>query len=203
MQAKISLFSTDVGKRIAYLRDRRGVTLDTLGEGRPTTAQSWERGKMPRRPKWQGIAQRLGLSESFIFMGRLETEADYAFIAKWRNEIEGADSLLAVRAAATQIHAERREPATVGQVEESRGTYEKPPLAISASAATTARRVEINPAYSPRPAEPSEQECVDHFLTYLGHARNTPGGVGVVMWKLQKQFPLDDFATEKPKQGVS
>ncbi len=152
---------------------------------------------MPRRAKWQGIAERLGLSESFIFLGRLETDADYAFIEKWRNEIQGADALLAARAAATQIHAERAERTTVHEVAESPPSYEKSPLVRGPAVTTVPRRVDINPAHAPRPAEPTEQECIDHFLAYLSQARRTPGGLGVVMWKLNKNFPLDDFETEK------
>lgn len=94
MQGKISLSSADLASRLAFLREKQGITLEKLADGRPSTAQSWMDGKQPRRDKWDGIADRLGLSEVLVFFGRPESEADYAFIEKWRNEIEESESLL-------------------------------------------------------------------------------------------------------------
>lgn len=94
MQEKIALSSASFANRLAFLRDRQRVTLSELAEGKASTAKSWEEGKTPRGDKWQGIAQRLRLSEIFIFHGRPETSEDYAFIEKWRNEIEEADEWL-------------------------------------------------------------------------------------------------------------
>jgi len=116
MQEKITLSSADVAKRIAFLREKQGATLAEIGGGKASTAKSWEEGKMPRRDKWQGIAERLGLSESLIFIGRPESEADYAFIAKWRNEIWDAPEISAASAGRVE---EKQEPyGTEAEIEE-------------------------------------------------------------------------------------
>jgi len=93
MQGKITLSSADIASRIAFIREKQGVTLITLGEGKASTAQSWIGGKTPRRDKWGGIAGRLGVSEMLIFMGKPESPGDYAFLRKWRNEIADYEQL--------------------------------------------------------------------------------------------------------------
>lgn len=61
------------------------------------------------------------------------------------------------------------------------------------------KRVQFAPGFEPRPAEPTPQACIDYFLTYLKAAEHAPGGVGAVWWKLQKNFPLDEFSPpQKP-----
>lgn len=210
MQEKFPLFSADVGNRLAFLRDKQGVTLETLGDGHPTTAQSWEQGKSPRRAKWGGIAKRLGLSESLIFMGRPDSDADYAFLVNWRNLIEGADEALQERdmrvhaiASFDRIKAQVVRAAHAGDYPTNHG--EENPLPIVEEAAASLRRqtrsegrVLINAPHQPRPAEPTPQACIDHFLTYLKAAEHAPGGIGMAWWKLQKNFPLDEF--EPPKK---
>lgn len=94
MQQKFTLSSANIASRIAFIREKQGVTLTTLGEGKASTAQSWIGGKTPRRDKWIGIAERLGVSEMLIFMGRPAASEDYAFIRRWRNDIADADDLL-------------------------------------------------------------------------------------------------------------
>jgi len=87
MQEEITTFYEDLSKRIRFIREKKGITLKELANGSASTAQSWEQGKQPRKPKWRGISERLGLSESFIFLGKPRSKEDYDFIATFRNEI--------------------------------------------------------------------------------------------------------------------
>ena len=64
---------------------------------------------------------------------------------------------------------------------------------LGAAAAADRGPVKFSPGYAPRPPEPTPQACIDYFLTYLKAAEHAPGGVGVTWWKLQKNFPLDEF----------
>ena len=64
---------------------------------------------------------------------------------------------------------------------------------ILATAPLSKRPVNFIPGFEPRPPEPTPQACIDYFLTYLKAAEQAPGGVGVAWWKLQKNFPLDEF----------
>ncbi len=71
-------------------------------------------GTAPRREKWKGISERLGLSEQLIFMGHPQTPADYEFIANHRNEIEEAERILKDRPSPRP--EERPEPGPTARV---------------------------------------------------------------------------------------
>lgn len=81
-------FFEDFGTRISFIRAKRGLTLKALAGGKPaSTAKSWEEGKVPRNDQWPSIAERLGLSVSFVFLGEPKAQTDYDFIRTYSEEI--------------------------------------------------------------------------------------------------------------------
>lgn len=94
------------------LREKRGLSLAELaGGGSPSTAKSWEGGALPRPEKWDEIANRLGVSPTFLVSGRPTIQADFDFIAKHEDEI-GIPKELKPRAVTTTVRMiqERRDP---------------------------------------------------------------------------------------------
>lgn len=87
MQDQIRNFYDDFGSRISFIRKKRGLTLGELSGGSSSTAKSWESGIRPRPDQWEAIAARVGLSVSFVFLGKPTSAEDYEFIAKFADEI--------------------------------------------------------------------------------------------------------------------
>ena len=87
MQAKLRNFYGDFGRRISFIREKRGLTLRAMADGKPSTAKSWEGGSRPGSEHWEKIAGRVGLSVSFVFLGQPTSREDYEFVAKYADEI--------------------------------------------------------------------------------------------------------------------
>lgn len=179
MQAKLRNFYGDFGTRLAFIREKRGLTLGELAGGKAaSTAKSWESGSVPRPDQWPAIAERLGLSVSFVFLGEPKSRSDYDFVAKFADEL-GVP------------------PAPKGfVVEESEHfNYLKPGSqeALPEPRRTSPSSKMLEPRYQPRAEEPTPQMCADHFAKYLARALQEPGGVGFTWRLLQKHFPLDEF----------
>lgn len=168
-QEKIANFYEDLGTRIAFIRDKQRVTLDELSEGKPSTAQSWEQGKMPRPDRWRHISERLGLSEAFIFNGTPVEEKDYAFIETWKHVIGEKGVTYAER-----LHSPLK--------------VEHPPAKFPDRPMITPRRSE-DPARQPA----TLQDCERYFLEYLQRAEKDPNAGPYIWRQLQKHFPLDEF----------
>ena len=88
MQDKFPLFSASIGDRIRWIRQKQGLTLSDLADGRASTAGSWEEGKLPRSDKWQGIAERLRVSWNLISSGWPRSDEDYVFLRENRNSLD-------------------------------------------------------------------------------------------------------------------
>jgi hypothetical protein len=166
MQDQITLSSADFAKRLAFLKECQGITLGDLAHGSPSTAKSWLEGKQPRRDKWSGISERLGLSETLIFFGKPDSPSDYAFIAKWRERILDAEALL-------KEHEHER-GARFRAVEEGRD-------------------MRINPRFAQPPAEPTRREVEDHLAAYLDIAEQVPGGVSNAYFVLTGALSLEEI----------
>lgn len=181
MQEKFAISSADLGKRIAFLREKQGVTLSKLGGGKASTAKSWEENKAPRREKWSGVAETLGLSEVFIFMGRPEEPADYAFVEKYRNEIAESDEWLrSKRVNVRSFPAFDDSAASRIPIDEGHR-----------------RHVQIREGFQPPAPTPTPQDCLKHLEEYLRRAEREPGGLGYAYRLLLKDFPLDEFDSPK------
>ena len=87
MQPKYRNFYDDFGERIAFIREKRGMTLGELSGGSASTAKSWEEGSRPNPEKWEAVASRLKLSVSFVFLGEPRSAADFDFVAKFADEV--------------------------------------------------------------------------------------------------------------------
>lgn len=86
-QEKYRKFYDDFGDRIAFIREKRGLTLGELSGGSASTAKSWEDGSRPNPDKWEAVAKRLGLSVSFVFLGKPTSREDFDFVAKFADEL--------------------------------------------------------------------------------------------------------------------
>lgn len=93
----------------------------------------------------------------------------------------------------TVLHALAEEPAAY----QARPLVKKLSSVALASAPLSRGPVQFAPGFQPRPPEPTPQACIEHFMAYLKAAEQAPGGVGAVWWKLQKNFPLDEFEPAK------
>lgn len=127
------------------------------------------------------LPQRLDISQSMLFAYRKGTHP----ISKkaWR-KIRSAEIAAGI----------------VSEVSEGEQADYRKSGSSAASAAPAARTRSggmLNPSHEPTPAQPSQQECIDYFLRYLARAAHEPGGLGVVMYKLKKHLPLDDFEEQK------
>lgn len=80
-------FYDDFGKRLAFIREKRGLTLTQLSGGSASTAKSWEDGSRPAPDKWEAVAGRLNLSVSLVFLGEPSSKEDFDFVAKFTDEI--------------------------------------------------------------------------------------------------------------------
>lgn len=162
------------------MREKQGLTLSELGDGRPTTAQSWERGKEPRRKNWQGISERLGLSELFIFSGRPESQADYAFIAKWTDEIEDLKERSAPQIKDTEYNQRDGSPPRVRE----------------------GRRVLMAPNVSPHRKPSSRVDCEDYFNKLLDAAEESgePNAFPVIHDRLRKLLPIHEWETPQTER---
>jgi len=107
-------FFDDFALRIKFMREKRGLGLAELSGGAASTAKSWERGSRPRPALWDEVAARLGLSVSFVFLGKPVSNEDYDFIAKFADEIEGAREALAERGGGLTPSAVSEDQATYG-----------------------------------------------------------------------------------------
>ena len=175
MQAKISLFSADIGKRIAYFRERQGVTLSRLADGKPATAKSWEEGKAPRHDRWHGISERLGLSEIFIFHGLPRTPEDYAFVAKYAYEIEEAPEWLQ--------DPSRDKSGDFGLIKKTERTTQK---------ATFNRGMKLNPGFH-LPVNVTREQIEEYLRRILDEAESVPGWLGYVHGVLRKHLDIADL----------
>lgn len=205
-QDKFPLFSANIGDRIAWLRSKRGLTLSALGDGRPTTAQSWEDGKMPRRAKWAGIASRLGLSEEFIFLGKPRAPEDYEFIVKWHYEIENSADVLRGHASTTaSTTASWNMPSAAHAFATDDDPDFAPPLSALKSGHSASRPDASDALQSsevasriPEHRRPSSREdCENYFKLYLDTAARSgdPDGFPTIMSRLKRQFSLHEWAT--------
>ena len=52
----------------------------------------------------------------------------------------------------------------------------------------------LQSAFQSSAAEPTEQQCIDYVLRYIGKARQTPGGLGHMWVELHKRFPMEQLA---------
>lgn len=104
--------------RLRFVREKRGVSLGALANGKPSTAKSWESGVNPRPDQWEGIASKLGVSVSFLFLGHPKTPEDYAFVAKYNDEIATFDALDGSRPAILVRAADGVDPAHSGRAED-------------------------------------------------------------------------------------
>lgn len=87
MQESNRTFFNDFALRISFMRQKRGLGLAELSGGAASTAKSWESGSRPRPAQWDEVAAKLGLSVSFVFVGKPTSGEDYAFIAKYADEL--------------------------------------------------------------------------------------------------------------------
>ncbi len=87
LQAQYRNFYDSFGTRIAFIREKTGLTLGQLSDGAASTAKSWESGSLPRADQWEAIAARLGLSVSLVFLGSPKSKEDYDFLAKYADEL--------------------------------------------------------------------------------------------------------------------
>ncbi len=87
MQDKITSFYDRFGQRLRFIRQSRGLTLSELSAGSASTAQSWESGTYPRTRRWKELADRLNVSEPFLFKGIPALSCDYDFIRQNRSVI--------------------------------------------------------------------------------------------------------------------
>lgn len=55
----------------------------------------------------------------------------------------------------------------------------------------------VNPAFTPRPDNPTRPECIAYFEQYVRHAEQVSGGLGHVWIQLQKYFPLREIEALK------
>lgn len=171
MQEKFPLFNADFGDRVKWLRERRGLTLETLGSGKTSTAQSWEKGKQPRRDKWNGIADRLGLSIQFVFFGQPSSKEDYTFIDNHRNLIAGIESIY-------PLPPSRGSP----KVEE--------PTELSGRNLTLVASNLI-----PKREPSSRADCDKYFAALLDAAERSgnPDAFPVLHNRLRREFPLEEW----------
>lgn len=179
LQEQLRNFYDNFGTRIAFIRDKRGLTLGQLSEGAASTAKSWEAGSLPRPDQWEPIAKRLGLSVSLVFLGDPKTREDFDFVAKFADEI----GLPPKSQAGSSKSSDYRNSGSQDSLAEEPGASRLPKM--------------LDPRFQPR-AEPTLQMCKDYIEEYLRRADAQPGGIGYAWVKLQKQFPLDEF---EPAEG--
>ena len=150
VQALNRNFYDDFGRRILFLRHKQGLTLAALSGGSPSTANSWERGSLPRPDQWDSIAGRLGLSVSFVFLGQPKSRADYDFIARFADEIG---------------------PPPPHPVE-------KKPEPKPSEAPT--RRMMLNESFQPPAPALTRKQLEEQLRRILDEAEITPGGLGYI-----------------------
>lgn len=141
---------------------------------------------MPRNDLWEGIAARLGVTVSLLFLGLPKSPEDYDFIAKYADEIEGADLLLARRPLASSIDYDRLRKGDKGHRAEE-GPQD--------NMGRVASRIPQQRAPSTR------QDCEAYVRQLLDAAEMSedPNAWPVIHDRLKKQFPLAEW--EAPPQG--
>lgn len=173
-QAPLRNFYDDFGTRLAFLRAKRGIPLASLAGGKASTAKSWEQGSIPAASRWEEIAEKLGLSPSFVFLGQPRLREDYDFIAKYGDEIGEP----------TGDSAVHEPPASYGDPTPPRAATSPPPPV------PTRRPVELTPPYRLPPDTPTEQQCLEYLRAYLQAGREVPGAAAHTWLELQEKFPL-------------
>lgn len=127
---------------------------------------------MPRNDLWEGIASKLGVSVSLLFLGHPKTSADYDFLAKYADEI-------AIPATAKVGDNPAR-------------------VRVSGDGPQTMVASRISPA----PGAPSSRaDCEVYFAELLDEAERSgnPNAFPVIHDRLKKKFPLSEWATEETK----
>jgi transcriptional regulator with XRE-family HTH domain len=169
--------SSYFGARLRHLIESKGLGVDEFARDygiSQSQAFNWlKRDEPPLGKHWAPLAKFFGVSKDFLVSGtpqKVESRSDYALA---------------------------EDPGPYSAV----SGFPKSSIRVSTSeteaTSRTGKPVRINPAHQPRPPEPTPQACIDYFLTYLKAAEHAPGGVGVAWWKLQKNFPLDEFDPPK------
>lgn len=162
------------------------MSFGALAGGKPSTAKSWESGTTPRTNLWEGIAGRLGVSVSFLFLGQPKTPEDYDFIAKYADEIAGAEALLSRRQPSRETNYDRlKSGEKTHQVRED----------AAATHAQVASRIPLQRAPSTR------VDCEDYVLQLFNAAEmsDDPNKWPVIHDRLKKKFPLDEWKNEPEK----
>lgn len=163
------------GARLRHLIENKGLGVYEFARDygiSQSQAFNWlKRTEPPLGKHWEPLAKFFGVSREFLVTGTPQ-------------KLESRSD-----------YALAEEPAAY----DARPLVKKPSSGALAPASLARGPVQFAPGFQPRPPEPTPQACIDYFLTYLKAAEHAPGGVGAVWWKLQKNFPLDDFAPpQKP-----
>ncbi len=193
LQAKLHNFFLDFATRLRFLRQKRNIALRVLGGGKASTAKSWEGGSQPAPERWDEIASLLELSPSFVFVGTPITREDYDFIAKFADEIEGANEKIA---AGTRRYFTGDDHSELGNLIVNEAPDESNVKAGGKSAADERARTSKNDRPSLRVITPSDphlplpysapepQDVITYLHTLLDAADGDPKRVGWLMEEL-------------------
>lgn len=186
-QAILRSFYGDFGTRIAFIREKRGMGLAELGNGKASTAKSWEAGSRPKPEKWEELAVKLNLSSSFVMTGKPRLQSDYDFIAKYGDEIGPPPDAKTLRG---DVFFSRD---NVSAVHETQAPYGVPTPARAATPSPPhvppRRPVELTPPYRLPAESPTEKQCIEYLASVLADGRDIGGAAGHVYLELRAKFP--------------